>query len=103
MSERIDLQGIEPREWDIDGGARATIQNLFENPQETPYYLRFGNAWAFRTKRETDGTLVCDIPPASIAGRVNISLWRSEDGNAGDRVLGTDCRFEYRNRSARKV
>jgi len=98
MSARIDLQGIEPSEWDIDGGIQATLTTSI-TPEISQYYPRFGQKLAGKVSRPQNGTMTCEIPPVSDAGRVEVSLWGSE----GTPVPGIGRQFIYKDRTARKV
>ena len=101
MSARIDLHGLEPSEWSIDGGIQATltVQSNPENSQESSYYPRFGQKLAGKISRLQNGTMTCEIPPVSGAGEVEVYL----SGREGTRVPGTGRPFVYKDRSASKV
>ena len=103
ISKGIVVRAIEPSEWDIDGGVQVTIRIHDEDPRSIPYYPRFGYKWTFQPSRTSVDTMVCHIPPVSLPGSVDVTLWREDNETTIRPVLSSRYEFKYKNRSARKV
>ena len=96
------VQGIEPRECEIDGGMQIIIRIHDENSRNIPYIPRVGHKWTSHPTRRSPETIVCHVPPVSEAGSVEVTFWTEID-RAVIQVPSMPYEFKYTDRSKRKV
>jgi hypothetical protein len=101
--ERIVVRTMKPDQWDIDGSVEIVMVIHDEFPEIIPYYPRIGRKWSFQLSRLSPEIIVCNIPPVSQAGSVEVTFWMDLSDNKIIRVPNSPCQFEYKDRSARKV